>query len=137
MYKMRPRGFCVLFPYLSRSYLFGALACYLLILAYPLSRAWFSPKAIFFPLRRFFFSQKCGVKRPALPRGRGGGVSPHTAWPPHQARPTKREPLQTLGHFKVVKGWERQVCVGGAFGDGVNVKVAKIFGLGHGEVAQT
>ena len=67
-----------------------------------------------------------GVALPPLPRGRGGGVSPCI-----------REPLQTLGHFEVVKGWEWQVCVGGAFGDGVNVEVAKIFGLGHGEVAQT
>ena len=67
-----------------------------------------------------------GVALPPLPRGRGGGVSPCI-----------REPLQTLGHFEVVKGWEWQVCVGGTFGDGVNVEVAKIFGLGHGEVAQT
>ena len=43
LHEKRPRVFCVVFPYLSLSYLFGALACYLSILAYPLSHARFSP----------------------------------------------------------------------------------------------
>ena len=47
------------------------------------------------PLRRFFFSQKCGVKRPALSWGRGGDASPHKSGVVARATPTGRcEPLQ-------------------------------------------
>ena len=43
LHEKRPSLFCVVFPYLSLSCPFGALACYLSILAYPLSHARFSP----------------------------------------------------------------------------------------------
>ena len=90
----------------------------------------FAGRRFFSPLRsilaKVFLFPKVWGEAPCASAGCRGGASSCI-----------REPLQTLGHFEVVKGWEWQVCVGGAFGDGVNVEVAKIFGLGHGEVAQT
>ena len=47
LHEKGPSVFCVVFPYLSLSCLFGALACYLSFLSYPSPHAWFSPSGDF------------------------------------------------------------------------------------------
>ena len=43
---------------------------------------------------------------------------------------------RALGEFQIVEGGEGKMRVGCAFGDGVDVEIAKVFGLGHREMAQ-